>query len=99
VLGIFEGTTYNERFIDLVPGDILLLYTDGLVEAENEAREMFGQERLEQFVRANTHLSARELCEALYAELTRFTGDRNPEDDTTIVVVKALGPAGGESVG
>ena len=34
VLGILDGTTYNERVIDLVPGDILLLYTDGVVEAE-----------------------------------------------------------------
>ena len=97
VLGILEGTTYNERIIDLVPGDILLLYTDGIVEAENEAGEMFGRERLEQFVRANALLGARELCEALYAELTRFTGDRHPEDDTTIVVAKVLSPTGGQS--
>jgi sigma-B regulation protein RsbU (phosphoserine phosphatase) len=98
VLGMFEGTTYNERFMDLVPGDILLLYTDGLVEAENEAREMFGRERLEPFVRAHVHLGARQLCEALYAEMKSFTGEKQLKDDTTIVVIKLLPPTseGGE---
>lgn len=95
VLGMFEGTTYNERFMDLAPGDILLLYTDGLVEAENEARELFGRERLEPFVRANAHRSAQELCQAIYDEMRRFTGEEQLKDDTTIVVVKVLSPVGG----
>lgn len=90
VLGIFEGTTYNERFTDLVPGDILLLYTDGLVEAENPARQMFGRERLGTFVRAHSHLSAEPLCQAIYAEMRRFTGEEQLKDDTTIVVIKVL---------
>jgi len=92
VLGILDGTTYNERVIDLVPGDILLLYTDGVVEAENEAEEMFGRQRLEDFVRANAAMSARELCEQLCAELTRFSRRAYPEDDTTIVVAKLALP-------
>lgn len=93
VLGIFEGTTYNERFIDLAPGDLLVLYTDGLVEAESEAREMFGRERLEQFARAQAHLSAHDLCQAIYAEMRRFTGEGTLRDDTTIVVMKVLSVA------
>ena len=92
VLGILDGTTYNERVIDLVPGDILLLYTDGVVEAENEAEEMFGRQRLEEFVRANAAMSARQLCEQLCAELTRFSRRAYPEDDTTIVVAKLASP-------
>jgi len=75
-----------------VPGDILLLYTDGVVEAENEAEEMFGRQRLEDFVRANAAMSARELCEQLSAELTRFSRRAYPEDDTTIVVAKLALP-------
>ncbi|MBI3951403.1 MAG: PP2C family protein-serine/threonine phosphatase, partial [Acidobacteria bacterium] len=90
VLGMFEGTTYNERFMDLAPGDILLLYTDGLVEAQNQAGEMFGRERLEQFARANAHLNAHESCEAIYAEMRRFTEEECLTDDTTIVVIKVL---------
>lgn len=73
-------------------GDALLLYTDGLVEAQNQAGEMFGRERLEPFVRANAHLSAQELCEAIYKEMRQFTKDERLVDDTTIVVVKFLPP-------
>ncbi len=94
VLGIFADTLYDEEFIDLVPGDLLLLYTDGLVEAESRKGEMFGMVRLERFVRRNAGLRANELCEAIYAEMKRFTGDRRLEDDTTIVVARVLTPTG-----
>jgi sigma-B regulation protein RsbU (phosphoserine phosphatase) len=90
VLGIIRGANYRERFIDLVPGDILLLYTDGLTEAENEAGEAFGRERVERYALENIHLGARQMCEALYGELIDFTGTRRLNDDTTIVIVKVL---------
>ena len=90
VLGIFEGTAYEEQFIDLLPGDLFLLYTDGLVEAENRAGQMFGHKRLERFVRAHAPLDAVELCESIYAEMKRFTRESRLDDDTTIVVAKVL---------
>jgi sigma-B regulation protein RsbU (phosphoserine phosphatase) len=88
VLGILAGAGYNERFIDLLPGDILVLYTDGVVETESAQGEVFDAERLETFVRAHAALGARELCELIYAELSRFSGRAQPEDDTTIVIAK-----------
>lgn len=91
VLGVFEDTTYQEGFIDLVPGDILVLYTDGVVEAEDGAGEMYGRERLEQSVQAHADLGAGELCEAAYAKLLHFTGGRRLPDDTTIMVAKIVG--------
>jgi sigma-B regulation protein RsbU (phosphoserine phosphatase) len=91
VLGIFETASYNETFIDLVPGDLLLLYTDGLVEAENAAGEMYGRARLERFITANAQLGARALCDAVYADMTAFTESAHPSDDTTIVIAKILG--------
>jgi sigma-B regulation protein RsbU (phosphoserine phosphatase) len=97
VLGIFEDVSYKEQFIDLRAGDLLVLYTDGLVEAENKAGEMFGCQRLQQFVQANADLPAGKLCEAIYVEMRRFTEDSRPEDDTTIVVAKVLPTAAGES--
>ena len=90
VLGIFDGVTYNEQFIDLVPGDLLLLYTDGLVEAEDPTGEMYGRLRLERFVAANPQMDARALCDAIYADMSRFSQAPRPADDTTIVVAKIL---------
>ncbi|MEJ7709632.1 MAG: GAF domain-containing SpoIIE family protein phosphatase [Pyrinomonadaceae bacterium] len=88
VLGILEGVNYKEKFIDLLPGDLVLLYTDGLSEAQNDSGEMFGSERIEQILRDQGHLSAQALCGALYAEAASFSGAHLPEDDTTIVVIK-----------
>ena len=90
VLGVFENAAYDEEFIDLKPGDLFLLYTDGLVEAENKAGRMFGRNRLEKFVRANAHQSAAELCESIYVEMKRFTKESRLDDDTTIVVAKVF---------
>jgi len=91
VLGIFDGVTYNEHFVDLIPGDLLLLYTDGLVEAENPGGDMYGRARLEQFVAANAQLDSRALCDAIYADMSRFARATHPADDTTIVIAKILG--------
>jgi len=91
VLGIFDGVSYNEQFIDLVPGDLLLLYTDGLVEAEDPSGEMYGRARLERYVAANADMNAHALCDAIYADMSRFTRAPRPADDTTIVIAKILG--------
>jgi sigma-B regulation protein RsbU (phosphoserine phosphatase) len=90
VLGIFDGVSYNEHFIDLAPGDLLLLYTDGLVEAEDPAGEMYGRARLERFVAANADMNAHALCDAIYADMSRFTRAPRPADDTTIVIARIL---------
>ena len=91
VLGIFDNMTYNEQFIDLMPGDLLLLYTDGLVEAESRTEEMYGRSRLEKFVSSNKHLDARALCDGLYSDVSNFTDASRLSDDTTIVIAKILG--------
>ena len=90
VLGTFENITYDEQFVDLSPGDLFVLYTDGLVEAENKAGQMFGRKRLERCVRANAHLPAAELCAVIYAQMLRFSRESRLDDDTTIVVAKVL---------
>ncbi len=90
VLGVFENAFYDEEFIDLKPGDLFLLYTDGLVEAENRAGQMFGRKRLEKFVRANSDQTAAQLCESIYVEMRRFTKESRLDDDTTIVVAKVF---------
>ena len=90
VLGAFAEAAYEEEFVDFVPGDLFVLYTDGLLEAENEAEQMFGLNRLKRVVRSKAHLPAAELCDAIYTELRRFTKGDRLNDDTTIVVAKVL---------
>ncbi|HZY88965.1 MAG TPA: SpoIIE family protein phosphatase [Gemmataceae bacterium] len=73
----------------LAPGEIVLLLTDGIVEAHAPDEELFGSERALAVVRANAGRPAREIVDALYAEVRRFCGERSPLDDMTAVVIKA----------
>lgn len=88
-LGFNANETYPELTIDLFPGDRLILYTDGLLEASNAAGECFS-DRLDQRIAAYRHLSAAGFVDALMAELqgwTRATGIHHQEDDVTLVAV------------
>jgi sigma-B regulation protein RsbU (phosphoserine phosphatase) len=84
-----EEVEYNEVTLKLQSGDILVLFTDGIVEAKNPQEELFGFERLETLVRSlSQEMSAKELVNALCAEAMRFTGVAKQYDDMTVVVVK-----------
>ena len=74
--------------IQLTKGDILLCHTDGITEAMNSKREMFGEERLLQVVRQYGHLRAKEFVEKLREELISFTEGQIQNDDITLVVIK-----------
>ena len=92
-LGVLEDTHYEERPLAISPGDVLLMYTDGVSEAENEHGEQFGPERIEQLVRANAGHTARELMQDLVAAVLDWAGERGLGDDLTLLVVRKL-PAG-----
>jgi serine phosphatase RsbU (regulator of sigma subunit) len=72
---------------DLVTGDVLVFYTDGVTEAENQLGEEFGMERLSATVRSGSSLSAEDLMASIYNAAADFCGD-NFNDDVTILVVK-----------
>jgi serine phosphatase RsbU (regulator of sigma subunit) len=74
----------------LAPGDLVLLLTDGIVEAHAPDEKLFGSERALAVIRANLGRPAREMVDALYAEVRRFCGERAPLDDMTAVVIRAL---------
>jgi phosphoserine phosphatase RsbU/P len=78
----------SEEHIRLQPGDVFVLYTDGVVESRNSAGEEFGYERLLDTVRENRHEDAPELHDALLQDLRNFIGDKPYDDDLTLVVLK-----------
>ncbi len=79
---------YQQLSLNLTKGDIIILTSDGVVEAMNEANKMFGFERLEQVIRLGTATSAEAMLDYLNQEIATFTGQAEQHDDMTIVVVK-----------
>ena len=90
-IGLVEEFQFGTETVFLTPGDILLLYTDGVTEAINPQEEEFGQERLVELVRDGSRWSAQELVREVRHRLQEFTHDRPPADDTTIVACKTKG--------
>lgn len=88
-LGLLPDMVYEEAETTLAPGDSILLYSDGLIEAHNPQREMFGFPRLRQLL--SSHTADPKLIEWLKQELARFTGPSwLQEDDVTLVMLERL---------
>jgi len=85
-LGLLPGTRYDEHEETVEPGDSILLYSDGLVEAHNAAHAMFGLPHLKELL--GTHPGGTALIDYLRTELASFTGSNwEQEDDVTLVVL------------
>ncbi|MFA5416153.1 MAG: PP2C family protein-serine/threonine phosphatase, partial [Methanoregula sp.] len=89
-LGVVDDVTLQSVKVDLVPGDILVLYTDGVTEAINEAEEEFGEARLLRVITDNRTLPADALLEKILSAITTFAGSRPQHDDITIMILKAV---------
>ncbi|RPJ46531.1 MAG: PDZ domain-containing protein [Candidatus Latescibacterota bacterium] len=87
LLGVDEGSDYREHAVDLFPGDVLVLYTDGVTEEPNAREESFGIERLTDLVRANRGLSAVGICDLVLRNVMEFVAGE-PGDDITLVVLR-----------
>jgi sigma-B regulation protein RsbU (phosphoserine phosphatase) len=89
-LGATPEWTYEEsRRPWLTPGQVLVLYTDGIHEARNATDTMYGRERIMEVVRDNAEVPASAVINALVADLRDFKGGLPLEDDVTLVVIKA----------
>jgi len=88
VVGLFDDQGYEERTIDLVPGDIFLAFSDGVTEPENEFGE-FGEERLIEIVRDHRHLPLARIAEMVTSAVTEWIGANEQPDDITIVLARA----------
>jgi serine phosphatase RsbU (regulator of sigma subunit) len=94
-LGIDGGQRYEEARVQLEPGDAIVLYTDGLLEARRDG-ELYGEQRLDAALAANAQLPAQALADTLLADCKAFGGEL--ADDCAIVVLKRLAhPAGHRS--
>lgn len=87
-VGLFGEGCFSVNELQLQAGDTLLIYTDGITEAERPDNEMFGEERLEELVRTRDGLSVRELIDAVFAAVERFTGGALQHDDQALVVAR-----------
>ena len=87
-VGLLSGQGYVERRVQLAAGDLLFFYTDGCVEAENEAGDMFGTERLEDLLTSRPSGAAEDMLAVIEEEITKFRGKFEPSDDATMMAVK-----------
>jgi sigma-B regulation protein RsbU (phosphoserine phosphatase) len=79
---------YEEATVDLYPGDVLLVFTDGVPEAHNPENEEFGDDRLQQLLRQVAHLRADEISARISAEMKNWIRDAEQYDDLTFIVMK-----------
>jgi sigma-B regulation protein RsbU (phosphoserine phosphatase) len=86
-LGLFPDLEYAESKVTFNPGDILVLYTDGITEAMNAESEQFSPERLDQIL-TGCSMSASQIVDAIVAGVNRHTGLLDPHDDQTLLVAK-----------
>ncbi len=90
-LGIIDGVEFAPpRRIDFLPGDTLVLTTDGFFEATNDSDEQFGIKALEDFVREHHHLSPEALIQLLYQKVQEHVAGERQGDDLTALVIKRL---------
>lgn len=87
--GLFDNALETHR-IELAPGDMLVLYSDGLVEAMNPRNELFGEDRLKEAVEQCGGLSAASAQARILEAVDRFTDGAEPHDDLTIMVLAAV---------
>jgi serine phosphatase RsbU (regulator of sigma subunit) len=87
-LGDLQESKYTSKTTDLQPGDVLVWYTDGIVECENETGEEYGEKRFRSSIRKAAHLDPAEMRETVVQESHVFFGDRARKDDITMVFAR-----------
>ncbi len=87
-VGILPDRKWERGGVEIQPGDVLVLYTDGVTEARNMKRDEYGEWRLHRAVRANLHRPAEKIAEGVLKSINRFAGEAERFDDITLIVVR-----------
>jgi len=88
-LGIQENVAYESETVTLQSGDWLVIFTDGVIEAENDRTEEYGEERLLTVLHANVALTPTMLLNTIMLDLDRFVGSASQHDDVTLMLLRA----------
>jgi CheY-like chemotaxis protein len=87
-LGVSNQAQWKQKVLKPGPGDVLVLYTDGITEAQNSSGDFFGEDRILDVAFAKIGCPAAEIRDALLAEVHRFVGSAPPQDDIALIVIK-----------
>jgi len=88
-LGIQENASYESGTVTLQSGDWLVIFTDGVIEAENDRTEEYGEVRLLTMLHANVAVAPSMLLDAIMLDLDRFVGNAPQRDDVTLMLLRA----------
>ncbi|HPE36350.1 MAG TPA: PP2C family protein-serine/threonine phosphatase, partial [Spirochaetales bacterium] len=87
-IGVERTTEYGRKALRLSDGDIVVLYTDGIIEAMNEQGKQYGRRGLSQVVTRNRDLAPKEIVAKIKSDLSAFVGSVRQHDDQTVLVLK-----------
>jgi serine phosphatase RsbU (regulator of sigma subunit) len=90
IIGILENVEYSKQEVPINKGDVLLIYSDGLIEATNKHDEEFGMKRLIDLIQEKNKLSVKQIIQHICQSLNDFLQGKSLEDDLTIAVAKIL---------
>jgi sigma-B regulation protein RsbU (phosphoserine phosphatase) len=90
VVGAFPSARYEEQKVTLEPGDMLVAYTDGMVEPENVFGEMFGEERFQELVQRHAQADSAEIIARAMEAVVQWTGSSELQDDMTMLVARRV---------
>ena len=90
IVGAFPALDYEQETLQLSTGDLLLVYTDGISEAMNQAGEEFGEERVRNTLLTHVQAATQQIKDRLIHEVERFRVEGPPDDDMTLQVVRVL---------
>lgn len=88
LLGIIKHQKFNVENQRMQPGDILVLYTDGINEAQNEKRELYGEQRMMDIIRKHHKESSKDIAYRILEDVQKYSSDSSYTDDKTLVVIK-----------